>query len=206
MLAAIRDASVGEGRRIRAGIPGIQGGWLYFELARVAHFEWDGAEGGSITHDGEKIDDPLNRFWFVDLEDFDESPVRAVKRHYNEGYLVGNMGRILDGFRGVEDRISDAERRRHRLLRVETDILLKAFGEIVMGVGARPRRRCTFTVQAGELSHFPAGWSVRKLGEPRAILPKLRPPMLGWQWWNCRLLTVQVKCSCRRMLMASWVI
>ena len=76
MLDAIRDVSVGQGRRTRRTMQTIQGEWLYSELARVAHFEWDGADSGSAARLGGKF----NRFWLAELEDFDENPVRVVKR------------------------------------------------------------------------------------------------------------------------------
>lgn len=134
MLAAIRDASVGEGQRIRGAIPAIQGGRLYFDLARVAHFEWDGAYGGSEARFGWNIGNRLNRFWLADLEDFDESPVRVVNRSYFEGSSVVQVRRLLEDLRGLEDQ--DAACRRKRFLRVETDRLVEAFEGIAVSAGS----------------------------------------------------------------------
>lgn len=134
MLAAIRDASVGEGHRIRGATPGIQPGRLYSEFARVALFESEGAYGGSNIYAGGQTLNALNRFWFADLEDFDRRPVHSFKRSYSMVHYTHDARHSIQRFRGVEVGISEVEHRRHRLLSVDTSRLVESFGVNVIHV------------------------------------------------------------------------
>ena len=136
MLAAIRDASVGEGQRIRGTKQGIQAGWLYSEFARVALFESEETYGGlNVYTDGQKVD-ALNRFWLADLEDFDQRPARSVKRLYYVAHNTRAPRRSIEGFRGLELGISEVDLRRQRLLAVDTSRLVESFGVDAIYVGS----------------------------------------------------------------------
>ena len=138
MLAAIRDASASEGQRIRGAIQAIRAARLHSEFARVAHFEWEGADGGFNMYAGVQNVNLVNRFWLADLEDFDERPVRIVKRAYSEAHFAYGVRLSFEAFRGVEAGVSGDERRRYGLLLVDTTGLDEAFGANVAHVTSRP--------------------------------------------------------------------
>ena len=180
MLAAIRDASVGEGQRIRGAIQAIQSGRLYSEFARVALFESEGVHGGSSMYAAGQNPNVLNRFWFADLEDFDQRPVHSVKRAYTAVHYNHDARQSIKRFRSLGEGVSDVADRRHRLLSVDTPRLVESFGVNVVRVSADNIASVgnLYRIGGPTLGIYDRVWGLKARGQSHYSVPK-RPMEMG---------------------------